>query len=157
MHHETADVMHSFIHILLIHVKLTDRTLSIKNSSSQVNSITKHSNEIVVVHFVNFRNRGLSYLLWCFGPSVWDGSSDRLHQKAMSLKPGFHYPSWRPELTARVDGWPVSITRTPVNSASGNARPSTRPVLTGNGNRSPVNRQLGPLTRAVNSGSGNRA
>ena len=32
-----------------------------------------------------------------------------------------------PELTARVDGWPVSITR-----------------------------QLGPLTRAVNSGGGNR-
>ena len=27
------------------------------------------------------------------------------------LKPGFHYPSWRPELTARVDRWPVSITR----------------------------------------------
>jgi len=26
------------------------------------------------------------------------------------LKPGFHYPSWRPELTARVDGWLVSIT-----------------------------------------------
>jgi len=26
-----------------------------------------------------------------------------------------------------------------LNSASGNARPSTRPVLTGNGNRSPVN------------------
>ena len=24
------------------------------------------------------------------------------------LKPGFHYPSWRPELTARVDGWPVT-------------------------------------------------
>ena len=43
------------------------------------------------------------------------------------VKPGFHYqyPSWRPELTARVDGWSVSITR-----------------------------QLGPLTRAVNSGSG---
>ena len=32
-----------------------------------------------------------------------------------------------------------------LSSASGNARPSTRPVLTGNGNRSPVNsgRQLG--------------
>jgi len=30
------------------------------------------------------------------------------------LKPGFHYPSWRPELAARVDGWP-----------------STRAVLTG--------------------------
>ena len=28
-----------------------------------------------------------------------------------TVKPGFHYPSWRPELTARVDGWPVSITR----------------------------------------------
>ena len=29
----------------------------------------------------------------------------------LCLKPRFHYPSWRPELTARVDGWPVSITR----------------------------------------------
>ena len=47
-------------------------------------------------------------------------------QQISSLKPGFHYPSWRP-----------------INSASGNACPST---LTGNGNRSPVN-----------SGSGNRA
>ena len=28
-----------------------------------------------------------------------------------SIKPGFHYQSWRPELTARVDGWPVSINR----------------------------------------------
>ena len=28
-----------------------------------------------------------------------------------NVKPGFNYPSWRPELTARVDGWPVSITR----------------------------------------------
>jgi len=28
-----------------------------------------------------------------------------------AVKPGFHYPSWQPELTARVDGWPVSITR----------------------------------------------
>ena len=27
------------------------------------------------------------------------------------FKPGFHYPSCQPELTARVDGWPVSITR----------------------------------------------
>ena len=27
------------------------------------------------------------------------------------LKPGLHYPSLRPELTARIDGWPVSITR----------------------------------------------
>jgi len=29
----------------------------------------------------------------------------------LCLKPGFHYPSWRPELTAQVDGLPVSITR----------------------------------------------
>ena len=55
----------------------------------------------------------------------------------LRLKPGFHYPSWRP-----------------VNSASGNARPSTRPVLTGNGNRSPVNsgRYLGRSTRVVETG-----
>jgi len=38
------------------------------------------------------------------------------------LKPGFHYSSWRPELTARVDGWPVSITA--ING------PSTRVVET---------------------------
>ena len=50
-----------------------------------------------------------------------------------------------PELTARVDGWPVSITRQrgPCWRARvSNSRvdgPSTRPVLTGNGNRSPVN------------------
>ena len=31
--------------------------------------------------------------------------------RVAGVKPGFHYPSWRPELTARVDGWPVSITR----------------------------------------------
>ena len=51
-----------------------------------------------------------------------------------ALKPGFHYLSWRPELTARVDGWPVSM-----------HYPSTQSVLTGNGHRSPVNsgRQLG--------------
>ena len=38
----------------------------------------------------------------------------------MTVKPGFHYPSWRPELMARVDGWPVSITRQHGNSGSGN-------------------------------------
>jgi len=43
------------------------------------------------------------------------------------LKPGFHYPSWRPELTG--DRFPLPV----------NALPSTRPVLTGNGKRSPVN------------------
>ena len=62
------------------------------------------------------------------------------------------------ELTARVDGWPVSIARQhgpswrAVNSANETrARqhgPCWRVMETG---------QLGPLTRAVNSGSGNRA
>ena len=47
------------------------------------------------------------------------------------LKPGFHYQRWRPDLTARVDGWPVSITR--------QHGPSTRPVNSASGNRSPVN------------------
>ena len=57
-----------------------------------------------------------------------------------SLKPGFHYPSSRAELTARELGcifW----------------HPSWRPELTG----VKKCRQLGPWTRAVNSGSGNRA
>jgi len=54
-------------------------------------------------------------------------SSGTLNSSTQSLKPGFHYPSWRPEVT-------------------GFHYPSTRPVLTGNGNRSPVN-----------SSSGNRA
>jgi len=50
---------------------------------------------------------------------------------------GFNYPS-----TRAVDGRAF-----PLAEASGNARPSTRSVT----------RQLGSLTRAVNSGSGNRA
>jgi len=75
----------------------------------------------------------------------------------VTVKPGFHYPSWRPELTAtsRVDGpcWrPVD-----VNWASGNARrrarqhgPCWRVMETGHPSTL-------ALTRAVNSGSGNRA
>ena len=63
-----------------------------------------------------------------------------LRVQPLLLKPGFHYPSWRPELTARVDGWPVSITR----QHRWRARVST-------------SRVDGPSTRPVNSGSGNRA
>ena len=59
-------------------------------------------------------------------------------RKYCKLKPGFHYPSSRPELTARVDGWPVSTTR--VDG------PCWRVMETGH-----------PSTRAVNSGSGNWA
>ena len=54
-----------------------------------------------------------------------------------SFKPGFHYPSWGPELTARVDGWPVSITR--QHGPCWRARVST-------------SRVDGPCWRAVNSG-----
>ena len=65
----------------------------------------------------------------------------------LQLKPVFHYPSWRPELSARVDGWPVPL---PVNTGRVDGRPvstsrvdgpSTRLVETGC-----------PSTRAVNSG-----
>ena len=38
-------------------------------------------------------------------------SNDLITHARPGVKPGFHYSSWRPELTARVDGWPVSITR----------------------------------------------
>jgi len=60
-----------------------------------------------------------------------------------------------PELTARVDGWPVSITRQhgpcwrAVNSASGNARRQHGPCWL-------VMETGHPSTRAVKSGSGNR-
>ena len=62
-------------------------------------------------------------------------------QVTRTFKPGFHYPSWRPELTARVDGWPVSITR-----QHGRAFPLAElkgPCVT---------RQLGPSTRVVETG-----
>ena len=66
-----------------------------------------------------------------------------------AFKPGFHYPSSRPEFTGRVDGpW----TRVHFLTPELTARVSTNaPELTGC--------QLGCIfwTRAVNSGSGNRA
>jgi len=72
---------------------------------------------------------GLGLLvLWCWGGGL---CGKNFWQK--SVEPGFHYPSWR-------------VTWRPVNSASGNARPCWRVMETGH-----------PLTRAVNSVSGNRA
>ena len=59
------------------------------------------------------------------------------------VKSGFHYPSWRPELTG--DRFPL-----PVNTGRADGRAV-------DGLCKPVTRQLGPLTRAVNSGSGNQA
>ena len=64
-----------------------------------------------------------------------------------TIKPGFHYPSWRPELTARVDGWPVSITR--------QHGPLTRLVETRARQHGPCWRVMEtghPSTRTVNSG-----
>jgi len=51
------------------------------------------------------------------------------------LRPGFHYPSWRPELTVGVDGWPVSIVDGPSTRLVETAHPSTRAVNSGSGNR----------------------
>ena len=73
-----------------------------------------------------------------------------------AVKPGFHYPSWRPELTG--DRFPL-----PVNTCRVDGRAFPLAELTGRQQgpcwrvMEPVTRQLGPLTRAVNSGSGNRA
>ena len=76
--------------------------------------------------------------------SVWEGRDGMV----LCFKPGFHYPSWRPELTG--DRFPL-----PVNTGRVDG-PSTRLVET-RAQWKPVTRQLGPFTRAVNSGSGNRA
>ena len=77
---------------------------------------------------------------WCEWPVVHPPttSTSNWYDIQRRIKPGFHYPSWRPELTARVDGRPVSITR--------QHGPCWRVMETGR-----------PSTRAVNSGSKNRA
>ena len=78
-----------------------------------------------------------SSIIWYWptdGDVLWLGRWPRYWRKLTSitcgLKPGFHYTSWRPELTARVDGWPVSITcqHRPVHNFDG---PTTRLVETG--------------------------
>ena len=68
--------------------------------------------------------------------SQW-GAKQIYYIYLFTLKPGFHYPSWRHEVTAGVDGWPVSTTR--------QHGPSTRLVETGHPSTRPVNsgRQLG--------------
>ena len=77
----------------------------------------------------------------------------------MSVKPSFHYPSWRPQ-------WPVSITlqqgpcwweRVSTSRVDG---PSTRLVETRAHQHGPCWRVMEtghPSTRAINLGSGNRA
>jgi len=69
-----------------------------------------------------------------------------INKEHKTLKSGFHYPSWPPELMARVDGWPVSITR--QHGPCWRARVSTSRV------DGPcwITRQLGPSTRVVETG-----
>jgi len=71
----------------------------------------------------------------------------------LGLKPGFHYPSWRSELTGDRFSLPVNTGR-----VDGRAFPLAE-LTDGPCWRvmKPVTRQLGPLTWAANSGSGNRA
>jgi len=76
---------------------------------------------------------------------VTDRRTDRRPAYSYNVRSKARFPL--AELTARVDGLPVSITRQhgPSTRLVETGCPATRPVLTGNGNR------------AVNSGSGNRA
>jgi len=59
------------------------------------------------------------------------------------VKPGFHYPCWRPKLTAWVYGWPVYITRQlgPSTQLMETGRPCWLVMETGH-----------PSTQAINSG-----
>jgi len=82
---------------------------------------------------------------WGIPVRLWWGSwpllrfSVTLHCLAITIKSGFHYPSWRPELTG--DWFPL-----PVNTGRVDGRPVSTSRVDGH-----------PSTRAVNSGSGNRA
>ena len=61
------------------------------------------------------------------------------------------YLSWLPELTARVDGWPVSITRQhgPCWLVMEAGRPSTQAVNSGSGNRALVRKLLRVLKQCT--------
>jgi len=70
----------------------------------------------------------------CLWVSYWvELTSHSTHNRP--LKPGFHYPSQRPELTGDRFPLPVNTGRVdgpstrPVNSACGNERQSTRPGI----------------------------
>jgi len=73
----------------------------------------------------------------------------QVHKFMATLKPGFHYLSWRSELTARIDGWLVSITR-----QHGPCIVDGRPVSTSrvDGPCWRVMKTGHPSIRAVNSG-----
>ena len=60
--------------------------------------------------------------------STWELAN--IFSSSFYLKSGFHYPSWRPKLTARVDGRPVSSTRQ-VNTGRVDGRAFPLAELTG--------------------------
>ena len=100
------------------------------------------------------------------GAVTWRKKTSNSTENTVMVKPGFHYPSWRPELMARVERWPVSITRQygpcwqACVSTSRVDGLSTRLVEMRARQHHPcwqVMETGHPSTRAVNSGSGNRA
>ena len=78
-----------------------------------------------------------------------DHNNDDNDDEFCLLKPGFHYPSWRPKFTAWVDGWPVTITRQHVD---GRAFPLAELTGLQHGPCWRVMETGHPSTRAVNSG-----
>jgi len=81
----------------------------------------------------------LTFLLHSFWSCAYSWDKPKLY----SLKPGFHYTSWRPELTGDQFPWLVNT-----------GRVDGRPVSTSrvDGSWKSVTRQLGPSTRVVETG-----
>ena len=92
--------------------------------------IYHHEIIIIIIIIINVCYCGGAITKYAAGPPYSVKSQSQ-------IKPGFHYPSWRPEWTARVDGWPVSITR--QHGPCWRARVST-------------SRVDGPSTRVVETG-----
>ena len=93
--------------------------------------------KVIIVNIIHV-NTVSAYDLHCLLSTYKDhGQYDWL--ASQKLKPGFHYPSWRAELTG--DQFPL-----PLNTGCVDRHAFPLAELTGNGNRSPVK-----------SGSGNRA
>ena len=108
--------------------------LIIDHSSSKLNNIwrDRQLEQPIKVRLYPSTVKAILLYLRC-----WILASDQNGDSTSKAR--FHYPSWRPELMVRVDGWPVSITR--QHGPCWRARVST-------------SRVDGPSTRPVNSGSG---
>ena len=89
----------------------------------------------------------LNFRWFMFLVSISHGHS----QRVLGVKPGFHYLSWRSELTG--DRFPLPVNTFPLAELTGRVDgPSTRLVETWR-----IMETGHPSTRAVNSGSGNQA